>query len=42
MRPSDLPDQLIAGDDLDLIGADGGICDNHKWVHLDGALPPVN
>jgi hypothetical protein len=41
MRPSDFLDELAAGDDLDLIGADGGVCDNHKWVHLNRVLPPV-
>lgn len=40
MRPSDLLDELAAGDDIDLIGAEGGVCDNHKWIHLDRVLPP--
>jgi hypothetical protein len=40
MRPSDLLDQLAAANDLDLIGAEGGVCDNHKWIHLERVAVP--
>lgn len=38
LRPSELVDLLAEGDDLTFLGAEGGVCDSHKWMHLEGLL----
>jgi hypothetical protein len=38
MRPTDLLDALSdSGETEQRLGADGMICDNHKWMHLEAA-----
>ena len=38
MRPTDLLDALSdSGETEQPLGADGMICDNHKWMHLKAA-----
>jgi len=42
MRPTELIDELAFNDGLSVWGADGGVCDNHKWIHLGWLVDPEN